>query len=368
MKKALIVTIQNNHNFGNRLQNYALQKTLENLGLEVHNLSVNPVGIPASTKAKNLLKKFLGRVGMKKYAATATVWERRAKISGFTQEWIHNVTVIPRAKIESHDFSEFDVAVAGSDQVWHNWKHMDNELPYYYMQFIDRSKRICYAPSFGFKAFPEADREMHKQFLSEMRTLSCREQEGCDLIRELTGREAQKVLDPTLLLSPEEWTEVERKPDFPIPEKYMFKFFLGKESEEFRAETERIAGSAGLTVIDINDKSAHAHYAISPSEFIWLIHHADTVCTDSFHATVFSVLYSRNARVFQRISPEFGNMFGRLHDLLSPLGLLRVAYGIGDGSDLSTKLSEEAAAGLAAEREQSIRYLRESIELCGEQA
>lgn len=368
MKKALIVTIQNNHNYGNRLQNYALQKTLENLGLEVYNLSVNPVGIPAGTRAKNLVKKLLGCIGVKKYATTATVWKRRAKLSAFTKERIHNMTVIPRAKIESHDFGEFDVAIAGSDQVWHHWKHMDNELPYYYMQFIDRSKRICYAPSFGFKAFPEADRETHKKFLSEMRTLSCREQEGCDLIRELTGREAQKVLDPTLLLSPEEWTEAESKPDFPIPEKYMFKFFLGKESEEFHAETARIAESAGLTVIDINDRNAPAHYAISPSEFIWLIHHADTVCTDSFHATVFSVLYSRKVRVFQRISPEYGNMFGRLQDLLSPLGLLRVVYGIGDGSDLSTTLSEEAAAGLATEREQSIRYLRESVALCEEQA
>ena len=95
-----------------------------------------------------------------------------------------------------------------------------------------------------------------------------------------------------------------------------------------------------------------------------MIHHADLVCTDSFHASVFSVLFERKLRVFERISPHYGNMFSRLHDFLDPLGLICNVYGF--GNNLSTTLTEEGREYLVREREKSICYLRQSLQKCGE--
>ena len=113
--------------------------------------------------------------------------------------------------------------------------------------------------------------------------------------------------------------------------------------------------------MDINDPMDPTHYGLSPAEFLWLIHHAETVCTDSFHSSAFSVIFGVNLRVFPRVQEGMTDMFGRIHDLLEPLGLMDLAYGVGDGSTLSTALSAEAQTYLNVEREKSLRYLENSL-------
>ena len=197
-----------------------------------------------------------------------------------------------------------------------------------------------------------------------MAALSCREREGCDLIWQLTGREAQKVLDPTLLLTPEAREQIEERPHHRIGGPYLLQFLLGKIPKAYENEIQRLARQKNLQVVNVNDPLNPALQGISPTEFIWLIHHADTVCTDSFHASVFSILYGRDLRVFERITPEYGNMFGRLHDLLVPLGLMENVFG--KGVRLSTSLCEEAREYLDRERRDSFSYLRDSLSISGQ--
>lgn len=362
MKKVLIVTIQENKNYGNRLQNYALQFILEQMGYQVENLMPKKENMPSLfQRLKHFLRRVLFLFGLKKYGASISHYHRRTRLIAFTNEHIHGKRYIDRGRLSETDWSDLAWAVAGSDQIWHNWnwKEIPNELLFYYLDFIEETKRISYAPSFGFSAFPEEDIEEHRRGLMGMRALSCREQEGCDLIYELTGRTAQKVLDPTLLLSAEKWAAIEKKPRFRTPENYLLLFFLGEKTDEYRMEIKRIADLRGLTVLDVTDANDPKHFGISPNEFIWLIHHADTVCTDSFHASVFSITFERNLRVFKRKQAMFEDMFGRLRDLLEPLGLLSLVYGVGDRID--TALSSEANAFLSEERKRSIRYLEESL-------
>ena len=139
----------------------------------------------------------------------------------------------------------------------------------------------------------------------------------------------------------------------------MLQFFLGDATPEYRSEIERIADERDLQILNINDKTDPKHYAIGPDEFVWLVHHADTVCTDSFHASVFSISFTRNLRVFRRRQKGCEDMFGRLHDLLEPLGLRGLFFGEGDG--LSTVLSEDVKAYLARERDVSLTYLKKSL-------
>lgn len=360
-RKTLLVTIGDIHNFGNRLQNYALQHKIELTDTSVNNLMVQK--IPLNIKLKNMLRAALMRLGINKYRISLSIWKRAEKVIAFNKKYMPQNLKLPVDEVRRTDWSSYDFAIAGSDQVWHNWhsKSIPDELSYYYLEFIDEAKRVSYAPSFGFTTFPPEDIEQHRRGLMGMHALSCREKEGCELIHELTGREATKVLDPTLLLTAAEWTEIEKKPDFKTPAQYLLQFFLGNITREYREEIDRIAAERGLRIININDKNDPKHYAIGPDEFVWLIHHADTICTDSFHASVFSITFERNLRVFHRRQEGFQDMFGRLHDLLEPLGLMDVVYG--EGEELSTVLKTEVKQTLLKEREKSLLYLKESFRL-----
>ena len=365
-RKILLVTLEGTINYGNRLQHFALQTVIENLDYEVDSLLVlNAHSLPRSTRVKNRIKLWMNRFGVNRFNHDLSVSERAIHLGDFNNEYISHVIRMPVERVRQIGWTEYYCAVTGSDQVWHNWrvKAIPDELSYFYLDFMPIEKRISYAPSFGFTEFPEADIEAHKRGLNEMRALSCREQEGCELIEKLTGRKAQKVLDPTLLLTAEEWRNLEKKPRFRVPSHYMVQFFLGDVSEEYQEEMKRIAEENKLTIINLQDVNDPLHYGLSPLEFIWMIHHADLVCTDSFHASVFSILFERNLRVFERISPKYGNMFGRLHDLLKPLGLMENVYGIGDRK--STSLSAESREYLERERRGSMEYLRRSLQESG---
>ena len=348
MEKLLLVSIVGAKNFGNRLQQYALQRKIEELGFEVDLIArIDP---PAKWIAKRLRDMLYRISGNKLYRARKLREKRFLERSDL---FYKNLFYVPESQVFRRDWSAYRFAVVGSDQIWRSPK------PYSYLQFIEASKRVSYAPSFGFSAFPEKDVDAFRRGLMGIRALSCREQEGCDLIAELTGRKAEKVLDPTLLLTADDWVGIEKKPDFAVPERYMLVNMLGTLPPEYEGEIRRICRERKLQILNISDCTDPLHYAISPDEFIWLVHSADTVCTDSFHTAAFSILFEKNLRVFRRRQERFQDMFGRLHDLLEPLGLLHVVYG--DGDDLSTGLSREAKAYLAAEREKSLRYLRESL-------
>ena len=357
--KIILVTIEGTHNFGNRLQHYALLRTIQRCGCEADNL----MGLPEIIQCgvKNNIKSLLAHCGVEKFIPDASKKKRTKKFLRFNERYLPHTIFMSAKEVRRKDWSSYAFAVTGSDQVWHNWhlKTISDDLSYYYLDFIDESKRVSYAPSFGFTVFPPEDIEQHRRGLMGMHALSCREQEGCEMIRELTGREAQKVLDPTLLLTDREWAAIERKPQFMLPARYLLKYFIGETTPTYDAEIKRIADERGLQILNINNKNDLRHYALGPDEFVWLVHHADTVCTDSFHATVFSICFTRNLRVFRRKEKDYEDMFGRLHDLLEPLGLMDLVYG--DGNSLCTSLSEAAKAYLARERDVSLSYLKKSL-------
>ena len=358
----LLVTLTGGANYGNRLQHFALKTAIEKQGYAV--VSLNVRGNPESSAKLHIKEAALSTakmLGIHRLRSKLARMKRRDKLSAFDRTHMGTILYIPVDQVRRTNWQAYHCAVTGSDQVWHNWhwKNVPDELSYFYLDFMPVDKRVSYAPSFGFTAFPHEDIETHRRGLMDMCALSCREQEGCELIEQLTGRKAQKVLDPTLLLTADEWKQLEEKPKHSVPERYMIQFFLGKVSEEYADEMSRISLEQKIPIINLQDSNDPENYGLSPSEFIWMIHHADTVCTDSFHASVFSILFERNLRVFERISPQHGNMFGRLHDLLEPLGLMGNVYGV--DKSMSTALSEPAKRYLENERRFSNEYLRNSL-------
>lgn len=264
-------------------------------------------------------------------------------------------------------WKEYDYAITGSDQVWHNWSGTPEELAYYYLEFMPREKKINYAPSFGFSEFPDSDIEFHRKGLKGFDKLSCREEEMQKLIMNLTGQKSELVLDPTLLLKPEQWKSFSSKPEYDLPEKYLLCYFLGNITEEYEHAIKEAAGN--LPVIHVcNIGSPHAkkdspQYLTHPGEFLYLFEHADFVCTDSFHGSAFSVNFGKNFLAFRRKQKNMEDMFGRIESLLMNTGLMNHIYESGIKIRPDDLNLESVNQKLESMRESSIKYLCECLNL-----
>ena len=233
----------------------------------------------------------------------------------------------------------------------------------YYLEFISRAKRVCYAPSFGFSKFPQEDIELHRKGLEGFSRLSCREQEMQPMIRALTGQEAELVLDPTLLLTPEQWRDVASKPEYPLPERYVLCYILGEITPDYARAIHDMAG--GLPVINVLDTNDAEHYSTHPGEFVYLIDNADFVVTDSFHGTAFSVNFGKNFLTFRRKEKNCEDMFGRIESILTNAGLMNHIYEPGMTSRPEAVDSDSVLEKLNALREKSLKYLRECLNVQG---
>lgn len=332
MKKILIVTLFDEYNIGNRLQNYALQKVLENHGYCVTTIdNFYTQKIPCKVRLKYSIKRLLVLGGNKKYSSDCLKYSRlnmrRRAIQKFNKRNISDIIQISNQKAFEIDWSQFDLVVAGSDQIWHKWQESEIELPYYYLQFVPSDKRVAYAASFGFESFPKKDIEQHRIGLQEMRYISCREEVGCELIENLINRRVSRVLDPTLLLSAQEWRLLKNQ-SRGFGKKYhnyAFVFFLGEITAEYRKFIEETMKENNIDMlIDFNDNQFGV---CGPCDFLELIDNAQYIYTDSFHCTVFSAIFDKKFTSFRRVQPGFEKMFGRIEDLLASMDKLSHIYG-----------------------------------------
>ena len=266
-------------------------------------------------------------------------------------------------KSDSSCWDLYNFAVTGSDQVWKNWTHTVEQSEFYYLEFMPREKRVCYAPSFGFSQFPKSDYELHKKGLEGFDKLSCREQEGVDLIKQIINKDAQLVLDPTLLLNADEWRKLEKKPDIDLPEKYLLTYFLGNITPEYEQAIKRAAGNLPIVNIynGMNPNVTGYMYTAGIEEFLYLFNHADLICTDSFHGTAFSINLGRNFLVFRRSQNGLENMFGRIESILSSTNLTNHIYTPGMNARPAEINYQEVNEKLNILRESSLKYLRDCL-------
>lgn len=361
MINVLLVTLQGSSNFGNRLQNYALQTVLEKMDCRVSNprYDVWERKPKLKKRIKNAIRICLGAIRVPKYRQAYYSARRVRRFKQFDKKYIHGIFELSFANAFSMDWSSFDAAVTGSDQVWHKWHKAEKELEYFYLAFMPEDKRYSYAPSFGFERFEEDTISIHKNGLTGIRRLSCREQSGVDLIRELTGREATLLCDPTLLIEADEWRLIAQRPSYNVPEHYILEYHVASADGEICRKAKTFAMKKGLTVINVYNPGEWEHYCTSPAEFLWLVDHADYVLTNSFHGCVFSILFNTKFVVFGRGGEEKDTMFDRIRTLLRNFGLEQRIY---DGSlDVADEVTDEAAieVALAAQRKTAQAYLNE---------
>lgn len=334
-KRIVIVTLFDDNNIGNRLQNYALQQVLFKCGTDVTVLDNGYTTIPnLKTRIKENIKGICGAIGNEKYNKDYQNYiskkRKRKANKKFDRNNIKKIVKVSNQQAFNIDWSQYAMAVAGSDQIWHKWRNDEYELPFYYLQFMPPEKRMAYAASFGFNELPSVDISQHEQGMRGMKCISCREKSGCEIASNITGKRIQQVLDPTLLLTALEWRELEKNATVYArsQENYAFIYFLGEKTDEYMEYIKNVMKINKIdNIIDFSDIFNRHISECGPCGFLSLIDRAEYVFTDSFHCTVFSVLFEKRFKVFKRRQPGFENMFGRIEDLLASKGKLENIYG-----------------------------------------
>ena len=208
--------------------------------------------------------------------------------------------------------SAYDYFIAGSDQVWN--PYLEYCTAANFLSFTEREKKVALSPSIAIEQIPEKDKENFAKWLKDFRLLSVREEKGAELIRELTGRNVEVLCDPTMYLSAEKWRNVEKEPKSRLKNSpYILTYFLGDCEASYKIWIENLAEKNHMKIFELQNEE---NFGIAPDEFLYLIDHAACVCTDSFHGTVFSLIFHTPFVVFER-RDNFKTMSSRLSTLLT---------------------------------------------------
>ncbi|MBQ8833646.1 MAG: polysaccharide pyruvyl transferase family protein [Oscillospiraceae bacterium] len=314
--KVGIVTQYAYDNMGNKLQNYALQRKLAEYADSVCTIKNRP-------KARGIM----GAIKQNALAADSMLLHRlcgryrKSEILKFHKKYIADSSAYYCTSQNYHGLKTFDTCelyCAGSDQVWKPGSGRTGV--FHYLGFAPTERTFSYAASFGVDRIPEEYQDAVRKGLNHIKYISVREDAGKRIVEELTGRtDVQVLVDPTMLLTTQEWDEVVSKPKKKLPEKYLLTYFLGSISKERRQAIQEKAAELGCEIIETMDPDS-PFYAIGPGEFVWLIKHAALVCTDSFHGSVFSFLYGRPLAIFDR-KGSGEDMSSRLRTLASKFHL-----------------------------------------------
>ncbi|WP_405738244.1 polysaccharide pyruvyl transferase family protein, partial [Anaerovibrio slackiae] len=283
---------------------------------------------------------------------------RNAGIKSFVDRYIPMRYNVDFAKVAD----KYDYFVTGSDQVWNPYFA---DLEKLFLKFAPRAKRIAYAASISCPEIPSKDLQGFIDGINGMKAISVREQAGAELIEQLTGRKVEVVADPTMLVAAEKWREIARKPSWlKGDEQILTTYFLGKRPDDV---INRLADEYGLKVVNILDERVFEHYAVAPEEWLWLIDNARLMYTDSFHGTVFSILFRRPFVVAERIGDGCVNkMTSRIDTLLGKFGL-EARRGTKENGYMIDNPMEiqygDVEAVLAKDRQRAEAYLRRALDL-----
>ena len=344
MKVALAINYDY-HDYGGMLQAFATQRFLEKQGIESDAINFDNVkGDISRRKWKYFLSNMMdisivkekSRLIEKKIMqkTNARLKAQMAERDNAFDKFCTSHFKVSRPFDSWDDMAkasqmEYDAVIVGSDQLWLPSNVMAD---YYTLNWVpEKVKKIAYATSFGIGSIPQKYKETYRKYLTRIDYLSARETSGQEIISELTDRSVPLVNDPALLLDANGWDEVIK--DKPIiNDKYIFCYFMGDNPEQ-REFVKRLAKEKGLKIVALLHLDqfieTDEHYAdytpwnISPADFVNLVKYAEYVCTDSFHGTVFSIIYSRNFFTFKRFNKKASlSTNTRITSLLTRIGLM----------------------------------------------
>lgn len=314
MEKVGILTFYRANNYGAILQAYALNKYLTKKRFLVEDIDYWPKGMEKVVRKNN----FIGT--LKNIAAIFLDIDRRKKFDKFINNNISLSKKCNSMKEVTNITNNYHYIIVGSDQVW-NEEIVKGNLPLYFFSFNTKAKKLSYAASFGKENFTGNEIEYIKSELPKYKCISVRENSAKENLNNLGIDNVNVVLDPTMLLTKKEWMKFCKKKK----EKYVLVYLL-ELSDEIIDITNRICDSLGLKVVYFTrlnrfKNPLYSAYKSGPDEFVNLFYNAEFVVTNSFHGTVFSIIFNK-----QFISVPHSTRNTRQKTLLESLDLLDREY------------------------------------------
>ncbi|MDR1481684.1 MAG: polysaccharide pyruvyl transferase family protein [Synergistaceae bacterium] len=263
----------------------------------------------------------------------------------------------------------YDAVIAGSDQVW-NGDIADKSINDFLLNFCGRCLKFSYAASFGFESTFNKYKDVILPQLKTYSAISLREPIGKDEIRDYTGLVPAINIDPTLLLSENDYSRFLDRAYIPH-ERYIFFYAVMRHNNmiDFVSELQRqtklpVVFCTAYKSADFSKlKDAVQVKGIHPKQFLSLVHSADYVCTTSFHGTAFSIIFNKMFFVELKCSSGFNY---RSENLIKNLGLAgRVIDG--NKTDLDAGIDYRAVLEkLQSLRDEARQYLESIVDIVSE--
>lgn len=367
--KVDIITRHSVPNYGSLLQSYATQKVIEDMGFETEIINYTRYDeryknlVNSLIKGKKWNKNFIMRL-FYKVIQTPNYARMYKKFENFRNSFLKE-TLREYGSIEELKKNPpiADVYCSGSDQIWGKIGTADYDEAYF-LQFVnDRNKKcIAYSSSFGKKDIDEILKNKLNELLKNYKEIMVREDTAKKILNEHGFENVKQVLDPTFLLDREKWSELANK----AKKKYNGYILVYQlhDNKEFDRYAKQFSKKTGLKLLRVSPsiyhiiRSGKLIYLPNQYDFLALFKNAEYILTDSFHATVFSIIFNKK---FVDILP--GNTSTRIISILELVGLNdRILKNYTDFSFIDKKINfEECNKIIKKEREKSIELLKKAI-------
>lgn len=313
-----IITAHFLRNYGSVLQTYALKTTLEKMGHEVSIIDYIPdssINSKRKVKKSHQIKRILSEgvvFSVKRLLRTKSFNRFRHEYFNLTQRYNGYAEL-------NNDDIDFDAYICGSDQIWNPLLYGGFERGYF-LKFTENNNKISYAPSIRVKKLTKEQKDKFFEFLSDFKAISVREKSSVNLLNEVIHKKVHQVLDPTLLLTAEQWENQFTKKNKFQRKSYGVVYETHKNLE-LEKSIQDIKKELNIEFFNISNNVDSISYTsnklahIGPKEFVNLIRNARFVVTNSFHCIVFCVQFGVPFIAFQHENDD------RFNSVLQPIGL-----------------------------------------------
>lgn len=374
----LLTLDSKSYNYGGLLQEYALLTVVEKMGYECEVIDYEMDSEPGMFSYKRSLRyltldKVLNKINGKwthgqlsdrgnSAEVRNVILNRHARFDEFRKSYMKFSPLCRNEDLQCIQ-KNYEAVVCGSDQIW----NPSMTRPSFFLDFVDSArKKVIYAASISRDSLSAVETRVYKRYISGLDSVSVREEKAKEILHELSpDLDVTVVLDPTLLLDKESWECIAGSRSL-VNEPYVFCYFLGVD-EKKRAAAINFANKRGIRIVSLpcllerynilDEGFSENLFPTGPAEFLSLILHAEYVLTDSFHASVFSIIFGKPFRVFERISGKH-SMNSRLETLLGYIGHKEFlttpesvkTHGIGDSASFDYGMIKE-------KKDMSMNYL-----------
>ena len=345
--KVGILTFHDAHNYGAVLQAYALKKYIKQLGYDVNVINYHHKTIPDGFPREN----------------NEIRWD---KFNKFIKELTNGEQTVYTCE-EDLEKLDIDFWICGSDQIW-NTEITRGFNKGFFLDFETNGKKISYAVSMGIPNLPKEQEEDFKNSINKLDFISVREETLKQYAERFTEKEVTKTLDPTLLLESNDYDDLLLENKYGD---YVLIYALGPD-ERLTKIAKKIAEEKKVKIVELNDKEKENYFCeqvsnAGPMEFLTLIKNAKAIITNSFHGTIFSIIFGKEFYTITRL-----NRNSRMENILDIVGMRdRLIDRIEELENVNEQDYEKALKNLKEEKKKSQEFLKKaprwinmSIEFC----